>query len=131
MSHTYNTLSQTSKKFGETNDCSVKAIAAVCRINYKSAWKLAARFGRKPRKGMSTFTIKMAVASKGLTLKTLKGHKMNKAKTIRTLKEQIPSRGVFLVFVRGHVLAIQGGEIHDWSEGCCRRIIEIVRVSKK
>ena len=101
-------------------------------INYKEAWSLAKKFGRRARGRTSSLHITYpAIKSKGFVCTQLENHKMNKAKTIRSLKPLIPSRGVFLVFTSGHILAVRGGEIHDWTEDRCHRIQLIVRVSKK
>lgn len=132
MTKLYEKLTKESKKLNEYNDCAVKAIAIVCNINYKEAWSLARKFGRRARGRTSSLHITYpAIKSKGFVCTELENHKMNKAKTIRSLKPLIPSRGVFLVFVRGHILAVRGGEIHDWTEDRCHRIQLIVRVSKK
>tara|TARA_R110002167_G_scaffold243200_2_gene448776 strand:+ start:769 stop:1206 length:438 start_codon:yes stop_codon:yes gene_type:complete len=132
MTKLYQHLKTQSEKINETNDCAVKAIAVACGIQYKDAWNLARKFGRRFRGRTNSYRITFpAIKSKGFVCTDVWNHKMNKAKTIRSLKPLIPSRGVFLVFVRGHVFAVRGGEIHDWSEGRCHRITLIVRVSKK
>jgi len=132
MTELYQKLKKQSEKMNEYNDCAVKAIAVACNIHYKDAWDLASKFGRRFRGRTNSSRITFpAIKSKGFVCTDLQGHKMNKAKTTRSLKSLIPSKGVFLVFVRGHVFAVRGGEIHDWSEGRCHRIKLIVRVSKK
>ena len=132
MTKLYQKLTEESKKIKERNDCAVKAIAIVCNIKYQDAWKLASKFGR--RFGGRTSALKTtypAIQSKGFSIDRLKSHKMNKAKTIKSLKPLIPSKGVFLVFTKGHILAVRGGEIHDWTEDRRHRILAILRVSKK
>ena len=132
MTKLYQKLKKESDKLNEHNDCAVKAIAIACNIKYKDAWNLAKKFGRRYRgRTNSLQTTYPAIRSKGFTCSILENHKMNKAKTVRSLKQLIPSRGVFLVFVRGHVFGVRGGEIHDWSEGRCHRIKLIMRISKK
>jgi hypothetical protein len=132
MTKLYQKLAKESNALNEYNDCAVKAIAIVCNIKYKEAWSLAKKFGRRPRGRTNSLNVTYpAIKSKGFDCTQLENHKMNKAKTIRGLKALIPSRGVFLVFVRGHILAVRGGEIHDWTEDRCHRIQLIVRVSKK
>lgn len=132
MTELYQKLKEESYKLNEHNDCAVKAIAVVCGIQYKDAWNLAKKFGRRFRGRTNKHRITFpAIKSKGFVCTDVWDHKMNKAKTIRSLKPLIPSRGVFLVFVRGHVFAVRGGEIHDWTEDRCYRIKLIMRVSKK
>ena len=132
MTTLYEKLTKESKKINEHNDCAVKAIAVVCNIKYQDAWKLASKFGRRFRGRTSSKTVTIpAIRSKGFDCEILENHKMNKAKTIKSLEPLIPSRGVFLVFTRGHILAIRGGEIHDWTKNRRHRVIAILRISKK
>jgi len=130
MTKLYQKITKESAKLNEHNDCAVKAIAIVCNIKYKDAWNLAKKFGRRYRGRTNALnTTYPAIKSKGFTCSFVENHKMNKAKTIKSLKPLLPSRGVFLVFVKGHVLAVRGGEIHDWTENRCHRIRLIMRVS--
>jgi len=123
-------LNIVSAVYHEKSDCAVKATAIVCNVEYKEAWDMLSRQGRKPRKGTNFEDVtKPAIEKAGYTVTLLENHIMNRAKTIRTLKYKIPSRGVFLVRVRAHILAVRGGEIHDWSENTCKRIKSIWRVS--
>lgn len=132
MTELYQKLKEESYKLNEHNDCAVKAIAIACNIKYKDAWNLAKKFGRRYRGRTNTLrTTYPAIRSKGFTCTEVENHKMNKAKTVKGLKQFIPSRGVFLVFIRGHVFTVRGGEIHDWTEDRCHRIKLIMRVSKK
>lgn len=47
--------------------------------------------------------------------------------TISTIGRRYP-RGVFLVFVRGHVAAMIDGEVLDWTAGRRHRVIKLVRI---
>ena len=48
--NTFDKLNNAANRMGETNDCSVKALAAVCSISYSKAHALMAKQGRKPRR---------------------------------------------------------------------------------
>ncbi len=54
-----------------------------------------------------------------------------KSKTITTLANELPSRGVFIVYTRGHMLCARGGKVLDWTDGRRHRILEVYRVVKK
>ena len=131
MDNRFSELVSASQKVNERNDCGVKALAVVSGRKYNSARRALAGSGRRSGRGTSIFSMQMSLGAFGLKMEPLSGHAMNKAKTIRTLKKVIPSRGNFLVHVKGHILAIRGGEIHDWSEDSCRRIKQIWRVKAR
>ena len=130
MDNRFASLCSDASKFGELNDCAVKAVAVVTGKPYKKVLIAMGNFGRRRHTGTSIYTTNATVRHFGYYLEPLVGHKMNKAKTIVSLKKVIPSRGNFLVRVQGHILAVRGGEIHDWSEGRRHRIKEIYRVKK-
>lgn len=47
-------LQEESRKFGERNDCTVKAFAIVTGMSYEASRREMARVGRKTRKGLVT-----------------------------------------------------------------------------
>ena len=138
MTDRFSKLSNETARMGETNDCSVKAVAVVTGLSYAEAHALCRQFGRRNRKGMFPIQYHAAIKSLGFTIEKLiagnangsTSHRLMKCKTIVTLGRNLPKRGVFLVRVRGHVLAARAGKIHDWTEGRRHRIEAIYRVSR-
>jgi len=130
MENRYSDLIKASNKKREHGDCAVKALAVVTGRSYNFAHKTLKRMGRRDRMGTPRIMTLRAVQLLGFKLKLVEKHAMNKAKTVRTLESKIPSKGTFLVHVKGHVIAVKGGMIHDWSYDSCRRIQAIYRVSK-
>ena len=115
-----------SSAHNEHNDCGVKALAIVTGRPYKVAHAELKRLGRKNRRSTLNVILLQAVNNLG---KKYKLTDKFKAKTITTLQKELPSRGVFLVFTKGHVLACRAGEILDWSEGRRYRIKMILRIT--
>ena len=148
-----------SRKWGESNDCTVKALAIATGISYEQAHGLLALRGRSYRKGTSMSNVWSAIHELGWTATTIvdrpmverherwsqMGHKMTttdevkkirkhelfKAKTIKTLSDYLPSRGIFLVETSSHVLCVRAGQIHDWTKNRRHRITQIHRISRK
>jgi hypothetical protein len=139
----YNNLLQESKKAGEINDCSVKAFAVVTGYSYKEAhWEMK-KAGRPDRKGLPILLKGRKIYRKEdipdynermIQVLKRKGFRVRKvecnSKTVRTLGRNIKRNGNFLVFVRGHVLAIKDKKVIDWTEGRCHRIQSVWQVAK-
>ena len=135
----FSALCDESKAFNETNDCAVKAISIACRISYKEAHALCAKFGRKNRRGMKTNAILEAVKSLGCSLVEKDKYSTARNKktgcfekcgyTVSSIGPKI-KRGYHLVFVRGHVLACVNGQVADWTEGRKHHVIKTVKVFK-
>ena len=147
------------RKWGESNDCTVKALAIATGIPYEQAHGLLALRGRSYRKGTSMSSVFSAMKELGWTattvvdrkkiefhdrwiglghktntddkVKKMKKHRLYPAKTIKTLPDYIPSRGIFLVETASHVLCVRAGQIHDWTKNRRHRITQIHRISRK
>lgn len=143
VAHTqiFSQLNNTSFSHGETNDCSVKALAVVARIPYEDAKRTLAARGRKARKGAYTNDILAAVRDCGRTVervdpKTIIAqyppryaahHKTITTHHPRRFKDNWP-KGTFLLFTRGHVSACVDGELHDWAVNAVKRVVAVYRV---
>jgi hypothetical protein len=112
---------------GETNDCAVRALAAVSGLTYRDAHELVAAWGRQPRKG--THQCVALFLTLGATVVQAEPHRYYEAtgsfntptsiskgpRTIRTLARHYKT-GRYLVFIRGHVFALIDGQIvGDWA----------------
>lgn len=112
----------------ETNDCTVKAITAVTGVHYVDVHALMAKHGRPYRKGAKKYTQFSTLRDLGFVIEDVKV----KSKTVRTLGREFKGRpGNYLVWVKGHVLAVKDGEVLDWTNGRCHRVIRVVRVRSK
>ena len=145
-----------SRKWGETNDCSVIALAIATGKTYEVAHGALALRGRSFRKGVAMYQIFQALEDLGFdrekvferwTLengpdfaessqfhqeaKRYRRSRWANVKTVRTLPEHLPSRGVFLVQTASHVFCARAGEIHDWTEGRKHRVTKIHRIIRR
>jgi hypothetical protein len=131
MDNRFTELVKESNRFRESKDCAVKAVAVVTGKPYKVAHAALKSNGRSNRCGTPRSVTISAIESLGFKVSLLDDkHAMRKAKTLRTLESKVPSRGMFLVCVKKHIIGVRAGMIQDWTEGRCNRIIEIYRVSQ-
>ena len=114
-----------SSKYGETNDCAVKAVAIACDVAYSVAHKTLKLTGRRNRQGTYIWQTEKAIEMLGF-----KREKVDcSAKTVASIaKDSAFKKGYFHVHVRGHILAITGGVVQDWTEGRRHRIIQAYKV---
>jgi hypothetical protein len=133
----YNELHAQSRAVGETNDCTVVALAAATGASYAHAWAVLAALGRAIGKGypLHGLALERALALCGCRVepdsclvapKSANGAQL----TVAKLPEYLPKRGVYLVFTRGHVLCYRGGRVHDWTEGRRHRVSHIFRITR-
>lgn len=120
-----------SKNMKENNDCAVKAVSLATGASYQKVHRLMKKHGRKDRCATPKFITRRVIKELGFVMVPIGDrHPMQKAKTIASLTPRIPSRGAFLVSTRGHILALRGGKVLDWTDGRRHRIKNIFRVSK-
>lgn len=112
---------------GETNDCTVRALAAAADIHYSLAHLLMAKHGRKPRKGTYHETQVKAYTEAGGRLAAIVGNTKGaryrarmvedavphlKGMTLKTFLESTPT-GRFVCIMRGHAFAVVEGKLAD------------------
>ena len=124
----FKSLCQSSNKFGETNDCTVKAVAVVTGLPYEICHEAVKRRGRRNRKG--AYPHQYHSALRDLGYKVEKQQLDPRAKTMKSVTKYLPSTGKFLINVSRHVAGATGRLIHDWADGTCRRIISVHAVTK-
>ena len=120
----YKALEAIGNSLGEHNDCTVKAVAMFCNVRYTVAHKTLANLGRKKGQGTNMLDVKAAIVSLGgkqpdASYEQVKGHR-----TPNTYAKLTKGKRA-LVVVRGHVIYMQDGVIHD-HDGCNTRRIEQV-----
>ena len=135
-------MSKASNKWGESNDCTVKAVAIATGVNYETAHGKCALRGRSYRKGLCESRMLRAVKDLDFVTEPVKNnHKMSptlwrqkysSSMTIGAMQRAgvIPKRGVYLVFTRSHVLCGRAGQIHDWTSGRRHRITSVYHVRR-
>ena len=141
---TYNALQMVSKSMGEDNDCSVIAIATVCQVSYTQAHETCKKFGRQANGGMFNYDISRAIKSLGFTLTEVKpsdfirqypkGH----CDVLKNVTTHHPERfnkvwadgETYVVYCKGHVLAVVNGVNHDWTKGKAKLVIGIYKITK-
>lgn len=148
MSKLFEKMCQSSKRWRESNDCTVKALAIAMQKSYEFAHGQLALRGRNYRKGTQMYHVFATLKDNNFTTKTIyqkyiaeygegdMGKKMrksiwHKAKTIRNLDGVLPKRGVFLVETSSHVLCVRGGEVHDWTKERRHRIVKVSKITKE
>ena len=129
-------------KHGETNDCSVKAVAVVCGVSYAVAHEALRVAGRKNRKGAYTGQIHNAMAALGKKVVRVsmvdiiaqypKGH----CDVLKSITTHHPARfnkvwangKTYIGYTKSHVAAIVDGTNHDWTVGRAKRLISLYEV---
>jgi hypothetical protein len=129
-------------ELGEKNDCAVRTVAIAAQIDYKRAHALLASLGRKSRKGTMLTITRAAFEALGCKLveeqfaqrKRTTGQGRwypvglgLRSRSVKTLPKELP-QGTYVVLVRGHILCIVDGTVHDWSEGKALRALTVWRV---
>lgn len=130
-SQLFEQLQERSKARGERGDCTVKAWAVVADLSYDEAHADLAARGRRTGKGVHMRSLLGSLTrQRGLELTDVTMYwRKRGVKTVTSTKYLRPG-STYLVFVKGHVLAIKGGEVHDWTEGRKFRVNQIFEVSK-
>lgn len=137
----FDALCNSTVAHGEKNDCSVKAVALVCGVSYETAHAAMAAQGRKQGRGASTTSIELAVIALGKQVELVNPKHViaqypGVHKNLKNVTTHHPARfpsvwkngGTYLAYIRGHVLAIVDGVVHDWTAGKSKQIYRIREV---
>lgn len=139
----FSQLNSISYSEGETNDCSVKAVALVVGCTYAAAKAALAARGRKDRKGAYTSDILAAIRSFGKTTLCISSREIMSRypephrSVLKNITTHHPRRfnkvwpkGAYLLFSKRHVSACINGELHDWAVNSAKRVVAIYEVNK-
>lgn len=107
----YAELNAVGKAMGEHMDCSVLATCIVTGETYTKIHELYRKLGR--RNGCRTGTHLTWMLLRDLGYQPHDVTHFYDGCSIRSLAPQLPSKGNFLVFVRGHVAAVRDGVLED------------------
>lgn len=118
-------ICRASAQFGEKNDCTVRALAVLCKAPYEQAHRLLQRAGRCNRRG---FNFSAFLGHQAHLL----GHKFteidHQGATVNRWMRQHP-RGRFAVLIRGHATTIIDGKIVDNHANPKSRIRKVYHVT--
>lgn len=106
----------------ERNDCAVNAIARVTDSSYDAAYRFCASKGRKPNRGMYTSQALGKYCEPRLILGRWFRHLPGRRQTVKTFCREHP-KGVYLIRVRKHVLALYAGDVFDTRNWMPRSIV--------
>lgn len=124
----WETICQHSRDLKETKDCAVKAVTVVTGVHYVDVHGLMQAKGRKRRKGTCNSITYAVLDQLGFYTVDVKV----RSKTVNTLGREMKWRpGVYLVWTRGHILAVKGGEVLDWTNGRRHRVLRVEQVLRK
>lgn len=144
--------------YNDTNFCGVIAVASAAMVPFGLAKKVLERgdlpcgtdMARKPRQGTHWTTIKDALEHLGCSVdapksggENLKLHDYNHpwfGRTVVSIENEKP-KGLFLIYVDGHVLFMEDGRINDWSskenylamgykKGCMRKVQLVWKIER-
>lgn len=128
----YKELKQAAKHYkGETNYCSVIALAVAAGCKFGKARAALARQGRVTGRG--TYRDQQIAAAAELGFRLVYEHELGQAcKTLKTCTKYLPRKGTYWVYSRGHVTAVRDGVMHDWAAetGSQKRVLDVYRVTK-
>lgn len=137
----YKHLVESSRAFGERDDCAVVAVAAIVSITYQEAHSLLESMGRERNSSTPNVMILEAIRSFGFSTSKLSVRKIidsypgnNSLLKNMTLHhpvrfpESFPN-GKLIAFSKFHVSAIINREVIDYAKGSTKRIHSLYRVS--
>lgn len=143
----FNSLHAEAGAINENNDCAVKAVALTCNVPYSVAHETLAKLGRKKRKATWNPLIKDAIRQLGFNLRVwsfdecwalIKSYPGVHGRVLTSITTHHPRRFPkqwaqfkdrrLLFLVRGHIGAVIGGELIDWSVNKAKRVTEVWEV---
>ena len=114
------------KYANERNDCTVRALKAVCGVPYSDAHNLCRSLGRQPQRGMKCFQFLHAV----LESSHMYGHKVTRVAFGNTLSRALMfcRQGRYVIITTHHVVACLNGTLYDTrTSGPNSRVIVILK----
>lgn len=134
-------LTAASYALGESNDCTVRALAVTTGVAYEVAHAALAAAGRKNGKGTHFQVQLAALRALGFTMVAVDSRALINQypgvhKGLRNVTTHHPERfptafagmGPALLYTPGHVAGMTEGVVHDWTRGKAVRVRGIYRV---
>jgi hypothetical protein len=123
----YNDVDTASKDRGETGDCTIKALAIACQVDYSLVWQIADKKGRKMGTGLDIYAMQDIARELGFDFDRIRPT----GKTMITVTDGTRYNQNYLAFVRGHVAAIVHNKVEDWTNGRRHQVLIQVRMVEK
>ena len=127
----YNSIDAESARYGERNDCVVKALTAISELPYGTVHEVCRLAGRKRGRGMHMYKWLPLIDTVGCKV-TGKKYEPKKPDgsgyTMKTILKGLHPNKKYLVHVRGHVAAVVNGKIVDWSAGRQHRVKTVYEI---
>lgn len=124
VTHTHESLEDAATRCREKNDCTVRALAVVCRVDYEVARGAMLATGRKPRQG--AFQTQWMHGAQLLGHELIDVQFLVKSRTFKTLeRSELPKlfKGKRLIIDScEHVAGWDGRRILDWASGGLKRV---------
>jgi len=112
----------------DRNCCAVHALEHAGGFNFDEAQAIFAALGRKLNRGTPIPIIERALK---LTLSTKRTNEFL-GRTVRSVIADLPTSGIFILHVRGHIFTYKDGVVEDWVESDSRRrIVDAWYISAK
>lgn len=139
----FDSLHEKAKGMSERLDCSVKAVAILCGVDYEVAHAALEKAGRRFGHGAYTHQIKTAINDLGYRLINIKladviANYPGAHKNLQSITNHHPHRfnkvwrdgNNYCFFNATHVAAVINGELIDWSIGRPMRVTSLYKVVK-
>ncbi|UCD25349.1 MAG: hypothetical protein JSW51_05375 [Gemmatimonadota bacterium] len=124
-------LERVAEKYGELNDCTVKAIAAACGVSYGKAHRTLTKLGRLRRRGATVTQINAALdAIMGTDTNVIESYRGSSiGLTLNRFRKAHPT-GSYIICSRGHAMAVVEGELIDWTADTAgrRKVTNVWRI---
>jgi hypothetical protein len=127
-------VEQASTQLGETNDCSVRALALVLDVSYETAHQALAVAGRARRDGVSLYAVEAAARSLGFQVRRRYSAARLRLETGATCRITTADPGLepeawahlpdMMLSCPEHVAAFVGGRVEDWTSDRNAPILE-------
>jgi hypothetical protein len=151
--NTYIELAKRGREYGETNFCTVIAVALCLKTTFEDAWNLMNSKGRRIGKGTTFNDYSKALEERGMTVNNIYSrHRWRDSrtgkvngysdpevsasfpraryiKTVNDLTTYLPRTGTFLVRINKHVLTFVNGKVEDWTDNRRHRVLAIYEVT--
>ena len=127
MSHTATSIADASNAKGETNDCTVRAIAVSTGVDYDIVHDALRARGRRNRRGAYERQWLPAIQDVGFQYEIVT-HKFS-GRTARTIESELRRRGGrYIVKVARHAIGFDGEKFIDWAAGRLNRVKVVYQI---
>tara|TARA_R110002126_G_scaffold162071_1_gene310027 strand:+ start:107 stop:547 length:441 start_codon:yes stop_codon:yes gene_type:complete len=109
----YKELEFEGMKNRDSGFCTVVAVATICNLSYKRAYKKMQKLGRRHRQGAYAGTYHQAIKNQGYRIEGV-DHLADGVRTLGQAQTKYTD-GKYLIQTRGHISASVNGDLNDWA----------------